>query len=89
MPVEPTREAEIHKFDGVHVYGRKDPRGRAATVDAIDEDRQAIDHIADVLQRRGYGVHRERDPRAGRTYYTLKATWAGHGDPPVDPFDRA
>ena len=89
MPVEATRETEIHTVEGVHVYGRKDPRGRATLVDAIDEDRRAIDRIADILQRRGYGIQRERNPRAGRTYYTLKATWAGDGDPPADPFDQA
>ena len=35
--------------------------------------------IADRLQRRGYGVMRQRHDRAGRVYHVFKATWVGNG----------
>ena len=32
---------------------------------------------------------RQRSPRAGKIFYLLKATWAGPGEAPIDPFDRS
>jgi hypothetical protein len=80
------QETNLHEVDGVPVYGRKDAQGRPTTVDAIDQDERKIREIADRLQRRGFGVMRQRNPRAGKVFYTLKATWAGEGEPPEDPF---
>ena len=82
-------EANIHEVDGVPVYGRKDQDGMPAKIDAIDQDQRKIWAIADYLQRRGFGVMRQRSPRAGKVFYTLSATWVGDGDPPRDPFDGA
>ena len=42
--------------------------------------------IADRLQRRGFGVMRLRNPRAGKVFHLFKATWPGPGEPPDDPF---
>ncbi len=81
------QETKLHKVDGVTVYARKDEHGRPSKVDAIDQDEAKIRDIADRLQRRGFGVVRQRNPRAGKVFYTLKATWAGRGEPPEDPFD--
>lgn len=80
------QETVVREVDGVPIYGRKDPQGRPTKVDAIDQDEQKILEIADLLQRRGYGVMRQRNPRAGKVFYTLKATWAGEGEPPEHPF---
>ena len=80
------RESKLGVIDGVTVYARRDDEGRAAFVDAIEEDESAIRDIADRLQRRGYGVMRKRDPRAGKVYHLFKARWAGDGPPPEDPF---
>jgi hypothetical protein len=80
-------KARVHTIDGVAVYSRKDRRGRPSTVDAIDRDEQKIRTIADRLWRRGYGVMRQRSPRAGKVFYLLKATWTGPGEPPSNPFD--
>ena len=79
-------EAKVHKVDGIQVYGRKGPDGKLSLVDAIDVDEGKILAIADRLQRRGFGVMRQSEARAGRVYYLFKATWAGAGDPPDDPF---
>ena len=79
-------ETNLHEVDGVPVYARKDPRGRPTRIDAIDQDERKIRAIADRLQRRGFGVMRQRNPRAGKVFYTLNATWAGEGEPPEDPF---
>jgi hypothetical protein len=65
-----------------------DERGKPSKLDAIDQDEAKIRDIADRLQRRGFGVMRKRDPRAGKVYHTLRASWVGKGDPPDDPFDR-
>jgi hypothetical protein len=80
-------ETRLHTIDGVVVYGREDSHGQPSILDAIDRDEQKIRAIADRLWRRGFGVMRQRNPRAGRVFYLLKATWAGPGDPPDDPFD--
>ena len=79
-------EANLSEVDGVPVYGRKDEHGRPTKVDAIDQDEAKIRRIADRLQRLGFGVMRQRNPRAGKVFYTLNATWAGEGEPPEDPF---
>lgn len=79
-------DARWHKVDGVQVFARRDDRGRPTKVDAIDEDDVAIRDIADQLQRAGYGVLRERAPRAGRVFHRLQALWAAPGEPPEDPF---
>ena len=81
------QESKLREVDGVQVYARTDRRGRPGLVDAIDRDEAKIRDIADRLQRRGYGVMRQRSPRAGRVYYLLKATWAGAGEPPEHPFE--
>lgn len=78
-------QTKLPPFEGVPVYGRKDERGRLVKLNAIDEDDRKIRAIADRLQRTGYGVLRERNPRAGRVYHRLNATWAGPGEPPEDP----
>ena len=50
----------------VHVYARRDGDGKPTRVDAIDENENEIRAVAERLQRAGYGVMRERVPRAGR-----------------------
>jgi hypothetical protein len=80
------QETKLHEVEGVLVYARKDPQGRPGKIDAIDQDERKIRDIADRLQRRGFGVMRERSPRAGKVFYTLNAIWAGEGEPPEDPF---
>ena len=82
-------EANIHEVEGVPVYGREDEHDRFTKIDAIDQDQGKIWAIADRLQRRGFGVMRQRSPRAGKVFYTLSAIWVGEGDPPRDPFDGA
>jgi hypothetical protein len=78
-------EVTLEKFEGVPVYARPDSRGRPVQVDAIDLDERKIRSIADHLQHPGYGVKRARSPRAGKIYYTVRATWVEHGDPPAHP----
>jgi len=80
-------EVALHEVDGIMVYARPDDRGKPSTLDAIDPDGPKIRAIADRLQRRGYGVMRRRNPRAGKVYHLLQATWAGDGDPPDHPFE--
>jgi len=80
-------ESKVHKVDGIQVFGRKGPDGHFSNVDAIDVDEGKIREVADRLQRRGYGVMRRSEVRAGRTYYLFKATWAGAGMAPDDPFE--
>jgi hypothetical protein len=82
-------EARWHQLGGVQLYARRDAAGRPVRADAIDEDEGRIRALADRLQHAGYGVLRERVPRAGRVYYHLRALWAGPGDPPEDPFISA
>jgi hypothetical protein len=79
-------ETKLRQIDGVQVYARKNEAGKPAELDAIDLDKSKIDNIADRLFRRGYGVMRLRKPRAGKVRYLFKATWAGPGQPPDDPF---
>jgi hypothetical protein len=83
-PREP--ESQFREVDGVPVYTRPEGSGRPGQLDAIGQDETKIRDIADRLQRRGFGVLRQRNPRAGKVFYTLKAAWAGPGDPPADPF---
>lgn len=85
-----TREQETkqHKAFGVMVYARTDAQGKPSKLDAIDTDSHKIRQIADLLQHRGFGVLRQRNPRAGRTYHRLQAIWAGPGDPPSEPFQN-
>ena len=83
--VEPTGETRLHKVGHVQVYARCEA-GMPTKVDAIDTDEAAIRRIADRLQARGFGVLRRWNPRAGKTYHLLKASWAGPGDPPENPF---
>ena len=83
------QETKLHKVDGVQVYARKDERGALTKVDAIDQDEGKIRDIADRLQKLGFGVMRQRNPRAGKVFFTLKANWAGRGDPPEDLFHGA
>jgi hypothetical protein len=80
------QESKLHEVDGVQVYARMDDRGKPSKLDAIDQDEGKIRAVADRLQRRGFGVTRQRNPRAGNVYFTLTATWAGDGEPPDDPF---
>jgi hypothetical protein len=86
QPRATPQETKLHEVDGVQVYARPDQHGRSWNVDAIDQDEAKIRAIADRLQRRGFGVMRQRSPRAGKVFYLFKATWAGPGDPPEDPF---
>jgi hypothetical protein len=79
-------EAKWHKFGQVQLYARRDGDGRPIRADAIDEDEGQIRTLADRLQRAGYGVLRERVPRAGRVFHRLQALWVGPGTPPEDPF---
>jgi predicted DNA-binding protein with PD1-like motif len=88
MPGTGTQETKVHEIDGVQVYGRMGPGGRFTNLDAIDEDEGKINRIADRLQSRGYGVMRQRENRTGREYHLFKATWAGRGTPPDDPFNH-
>jgi len=80
-------ESKLHKVDGVQVFARMDDEGKPSRLDAIAQDEEKIRGIADRLQRRGFGVMRTRNPRAGKVFFLLKATWAGSGEPPDDPFD--
>ncbi len=80
-------EAKVHEVNGVPVYGRQDNQGRLTKIDAIDQDQRKICAIADHLQRRGFGVMRQRSPRAGKVFCTVSATWVGEGEPPQAPFD--
>jgi hypothetical protein len=79
-------ETKWHKIGGVQVYARRDDEGKPTKADAIDEDEAEIRKIADRLQKSGFGVLRERVPRAGRVYHRLNALWASDGDPPENPF---
>ena len=81
------QETHLREVDGVPVYARMDEEGKPTKVDAIDQDEGKIRDIAERLQRRGYGVMRQRNPRAGKVFYLLKATWAGEGGPPEHPFE--
>jgi hypothetical protein len=82
-------DAKWHKVGAVQVFARRDGRGRPVKADAVDEDDQQIRAIADQLQRAGYGIARQRNPRAGRVYHRLQAVWTGPGDPPENPFATA
>ena len=81
-----TGEAKWHKIGAVQIYSRRDIDGKPTKADAIDESEAEIRLIADQLQRSGFGVLRERVPRAGRVYHRLNALWVGDGDPPENPF---
>jgi hypothetical protein len=81
------QEAKLHEVEGIVVYGRKDEHGKPSILDAIDQDEEKIRSIADHLWRRGFGVMRQRSPRAGKVFHLFKATWAGLEEPPDDPFD--
>jgi hypothetical protein len=83
------QESHLRVIDGVQVYARLDAQSKPSIVDAIDPDEAKIRDIADRLFRRGFGVMRERSPRAGKVFYLLKAAWTGPGDPPEDPFEQA
>jgi hypothetical protein len=83
------REATLYEMEGLPIYGRPGEDGKARKIDTIDQDEARICRIADHLQRRGYGVVRERNPRSGKVYHTLKAVWLGPGDPPDDPTSDA
>ncbi len=80
-------ETRLKAIDGVQVCARKNDAGKPAELNAIDLDKDKIDAIAEKLSRRGYGVMRQRTIRAGKTRYLFKATWAGPGQPPDDPFE--
>ncbi len=84
-PPKLQRESKLYEMDNIALYGRLDESGKAQKIDAIDQDEAKIRHITDHLQRRGYGVVREPNPRAGKVYYTLKALWLGPADPPENP----
>jgi predicted DNA-binding protein with PD1-like motif len=81
-----TQDVRTYEYKGIQVYGRKGPDGAFTELDSIDGDEEKIREIADLLQRRGYGVMRQRQARAGRVYELFKATWNGSGPPPGDPF---
>jgi hypothetical protein len=80
-------EIRVHTIDGAVVYARRDKQGKPALLDAIDTDARKVREIADHLWRRGFGVMRQRHPRAGKVFYLFKAIWAEDGEPPDDPFD--
>ncbi len=80
-------ESKPRTIDGVQVYARKNKEDKPSEIDAIDLDRAKIDAVADRLFWRGYGVMRQKKTRAGKVHYLLKATWAGPGRPPDDPFE--
>ena len=73
----------------MQVYARKDRGPAHARSTRSTRTSRKIRDIADRLQRRGFGVMRQRDHRAGKVFYLLKATWAGAGEPPDDPFGDA
>ena len=82
------QESKLHVVNGVQIYARMDEDGKPSNLDAIDQSEAKIRDIADRLFRRGFGVMRQRSPRAGKVFYLLKATWVGPGEPPDDPFDE-
>lgn len=88
-PGKKAQESKLHKVDGVQVFARMDGEGKPSKLDAIDQDEGKIRDIADRLQRRGFGVMRRRNPRAGKVFFLFEATWAGSGEPPDDPFGDA
>jgi hypothetical protein len=87
VPGSAQGETRMHAIEGVVIYARRDKQGKPALLDAIDTDERKIRAIADHLWRRGFGVMRQRNPRAGKVFYLFKAMWAEPGDPPDDPFD--
>jgi hypothetical protein len=87
QPGTAQEETRLHTIDGVVVYARKDEHGKPSILDAIDQDERKIRAIADHLWRRGFGVMRQKNSRAGRILYLFKAMWTGPGEPPDDPFD--
>ena len=88
QPGTTPQESKLRVIDGVQVYARMDQEGKPSNLDAIDQDERKIRDIADQLFRRGFGVMRQRSPRAGKVFYLFKATWPGPDEPPDDPFDR-
>jgi hypothetical protein len=86
QPGSQPQESKMRIVDGVQVYARPDEQGKPTKVDAIDPDEGKIRAIADRLQRLGYGVMRQRSPRAGKVFYILRGTWADEGEPPEHPF---
>ena len=82
-------KAKLRVIDGVQVYARIDKDGKPSIVDAIDQDEAKIRNLADQLFRRGFGVMRQRKPRAGKVFYLLKALWPGPDEPPKNPFGPA
>jgi hypothetical protein len=82
------QESKLQVVDGVQVYARMDEEGKPSNLDAIDQNEGKIRDIADRLFRRGFGVMRQRSPRAGKVLYLFKASWVGPGEPPNDPFDE-
>ena len=82
------QESKLHVVDGVQIYARMDDEGKPSNLDAIDQSEDKIRDIADRLFRRGFGVMRQRSPRAGKVFYLFKAIWVGPGEPPDDPFDE-
>lgn len=85
QPGSQEQETKQHMVNGVQVYSRLDHEGKPRRLDAIDQDEGKIRQIADLLQRRGFGIMRQRNPRAGKIFYRFKALWAGRGEPPEDP----
>ena len=75
------RETRIYVFRGVQVHRRKDAQGQFTLLDAIDEDEKKIRQIADRLQRHGYGVMREAQPRRARLLH-LQGNLGRSRDPP-------
>jgi hypothetical protein len=82
------QETKLHVVDGVQIYARMDDEGKPSNLDAIDQSEAKIRDIADRLFRRGFGVMRQRSPRAGKVFYLFKANWAGPGEPPDNPFEE-
>jgi hypothetical protein len=74
----------VGEVEGVRVHA-KGLKGGTDQLVASHRDREKIRRIADLLQRRGYGVHRETWRMEAREYHSLNALWVGQGDPPRYP----
>jgi hypothetical protein len=88
QPGTQPQESKLRVVEGVQVYARMDEEGKPSSLDAIDQSEGKIRDIADRLFHRGFGVMRQRSPRAGKVFYLFKASWVGPGEPPDDPFDE-
>lgn len=71
----------VDVIDGVRLYGRRTAEN-TLTLNASDREQRPIEHISDMLHRRGYAVKRATFVLDAKTHYDLEATWVGEGESP-------